>query len=524
MVKVALLGCGYWGKNIARVLHQLGALSHICDRDAAAGIVAEELGVPWSPDAADILSSPGIEAVAVATPAATHYSAVKAALGAGKHVFVEKPLALKTDQAFELGLLAERSELTLMVGHLLRYHPAFLSMSSLVRGGEIGKLRYIYSNRLNMGKLRKEENVLWSLAPHDISMILALVDEAPTGVAAWGHAYLQESIPDFTIAHLQFDGQVRAHVNVSWLNPFKEQKLVAIGDSGMMVFDDTQAGPGKLLLFRHGVDWRDGAPVAVKGEAEPIPFVQVEPLVSEMAHFLECVAQRRRPRTDQWEGARVLAVLSAAQASMNAGGRPVEVVTADPDAGASSPPPFFVHSTAVVDAGVEIGEGTKIWHFSHVLRSSRIGKHCSIGQNVMIGPDVSIGNGCKIQNNVSLYNGVTLEDDVFCGPSMVFTNVLTPRAHVERKSEFAPTLVRRGATIGANATIVCGTTIGRYAMVGAGAVVTRDVPDHALLVGNPARQIGWVSASGERLGPDLVCPRTGKRYREASSGLAPVSD
>ena len=140
----------------------------------------------------------------------------------------------------------------------------------------------------------------------------------------------------------------------------------------------------------------------------------------------------------------------------------------------------------------------------------------------MIGPDVTVGNGCKIQNNVSLYKGVTLEDDVFCGPSMVFTNVRTPRAHVERKDEFAPTLIRRGATIGANATIVCGTTIGEYAMIGAGAVVTRDVPPYALVVGNPARRIGWVSASGERLGADLVCPRTGERYREAEHGIEPV--
>src|SRR6185437_13140513 len=156
----------------------------------------------------------------------------------------------------------------------------------------------------------------------------------------------------------------------------------------------------------------------------------------------------------------------------------------------------------------------KIWHYSHVLGNSRIGERCVIGQNGCIGPDVTIGNGCKIQNNVSVYKGVTLEDNVFCGPSMVFTNVLTPRAHIERKDEFLPTLVKCGATIGANATIVCGNVIGAFSMVGAGAVVTRDVPDFALVVGNPARRIGWVSESGDRLGPDLVCPRTGERYEE----------
>ena len=183
----------------------------------------------------------------------------------------------------------------------------------------------------------------------------------------------------------------------------------------------------------------------------------------------------------------------------------------------------FVHETAVVDANVTIGEKTKIWHFTHVLGNSHIGARCAIGQNVSIGPNVTIGNGCKIQNNVSVYTDVTLEDDVFCGPSMVFTNVLTPRAFVERKNEFAKTLVKKGATIGANATIVCGHDIGEYAMVGAGAVVTKEVLPYALVVGNPARRIGWVSRTGERLGADLVCPRTKERYEEVGGRLKPVA-
>jgi len=173
---------------------------------------------------------------------------------------------------------------------------------------------------------------------------------------------------------------------------------------------------------------------------------------------------------------------------------------------------YFVHETAAVDAGAVIGDGTKIWHFSHILPGSVIGAHCVLGQNVMVGPDVRIGDGCKIQNNVSIYKGVTLEDDVFIGPSAVFTNVLNPRAFVERKDEFRPTLIRQGASIGANATIICGNTVGEYAMVGAGTVVTKDIPAFALIVDIPARFLGWVSRTGERLGEDLVCPRTGERY------------
>jgi UDP-2-acetamido-3-amino-2,3-dideoxy-glucuronate N-acetyltransferase len=180
---------------------------------------------------------------------------------------------------------------------------------------------------------------------------------------------------------------------------------------------------------------------------------------------------------------------------------------------------YYCHPTAVVDDGVQVGRDTKIWHFAHILGGSKIGERCVISQNVMIGPNARVGNGCKIQNNVSVYEGVTLEDDVFCGPSMVFTNVLLPRAFVNRRSEFLPTLVKRGASIGANATIVCGNTVGQYAMIGAGAVVTRDVDDFALVVGAPAIRIGWVSRSGDRLGPDLVCPRTGERYCEQAGKL-----
>jgi UDP-2-acetamido-3-amino-2,3-dideoxy-glucuronate N-acetyltransferase len=185
---------------------------------------------------------------------------------------------------------------------------------------------------------------------------------------------------------------------------------------------------------------------------------------------------------------------------------------------------YEVHESAYVDDGCEIGEGSKIWHFCHILPGTVIGRDCSLGQSVMVGPDVTIGDNCKIQNNVSIYRGVTLERGVFCGPSCVFTNVLTPRSEIERKEEFVSTLVKQGATIGANATIVCGHTLGRYCTIGAGAVVTKDVPNHALMVGVPARQIGWASRSGDPMKDDLICPRTGERYRETETGLVPIED
>jgi UDP-2-acetamido-3-amino-2,3-dideoxy-glucuronate N-acetyltransferase len=190
---------------------------------------------------------------------------------------------------------------------------------------------------------------------------------------------------------------------------------------------------------------------------------------------------------------------------------------------------YFAHESSYLDEGCQIGAGTKIWHFTHVMARARIGQRCNIGQNVVISPDVVIGNNVKIQNNVSVYTGVVLEDDVFCGPSMVFTNVVNPRSHVSRKDEYRPTLVKRGASLGANSTIVCGRTIGRYAFIGAGAVVTRDVPDYALVVGNPARVAGWMCACGVKLAAgtrppeSTTCASCQSRYRADAGALAPLS-
>ncbi|MGH8611691.1 MAG: Gfo/Idh/MocA family oxidoreductase [Gammaproteobacteria bacterium] len=512
MRRVAVIGCGYWGKNIVRSFDRLGALVAVSDCDPATAGRLVEAHATLSRDVAAILADPVIDAVAIATPSAQHFALARQALEAGKHVFVEKPLALAVPEAESLCRLADQRDRRLMVGHLLRYHPAFIKLRDLVREGRLGRLQYIYSNRLNLGKIRREEDILWSFAPHDISMILALVGQQPEGVSAIGSTFLHPRIADVTVTHLSFPGGEHAHVFVSWLHPFKEQKLVVIGDRAMAVFDDGQPWPRKLLLCPHRIEWRNALPTPERAECEAIAVEELEPLQLECQHFLDCIASGATPRTDGREGLRVLEVLARATASLGAAPAAVQV-------GARPPRGVFVHETACIDAPVEIGTGTHIWHFSHVLPHSRLGRNVVVGQNVMIGPDVSVADNCKIQNNVSLYKGVTLEDGVFCGPSCVFTNVMNPRAEIERKSAFRPTLVRRGATIGANATIVCGVTLGEHCFIGAGAVVTRDVPPFALVVGAPARQIGWVSHDGERLGSDLICPRSKRRYREVSGLL-----
>ncbi|HEX2063383.1 MAG TPA: Gfo/Idh/MocA family oxidoreductase [Acidimicrobiales bacterium] len=502
---VAVIGCGPWGVNLVRNFHELGSLRAIHDvHGATAAEVSHKYGVPALSSEA-VLADACVDAVVVAAPARHHLSIARRALAAGKHVMVEKPLALDVAGARELCRTADERGLVLMVGHLLQYHPAFLALMEMVDDGTLGQVRYLYSNRLNLGRIRREEDILWSFAPHDVSMILALVGAEPETVTATGGAYLSDGIADVTTTHLAFPGGERAHVFVSWLHPYKEQKLVVVGERAMAVFDDGEPWESKLCLFRHAIAWNGGVPEPVRAEPEAVPVERNEPLEAECRHFLSCVASGARPRTDGWEGLRVLRVLDRAARSMAADRRP-----ASPSGPGSDD--AVVHESAYVDEQVDIGAGTRIWHFSHVLAGTTIGRDCVIGQNVMIGPDVVVGNGCRIQNNVSVYKGVTLEDEVFCGPACVFTNVGNPRAGIDRKDEFVPTRVGRGATIGANATIVCGNSIGAWSFVAAGAVVTSDVPPHALVAGVPARRIGWVSHDGERLGEDLVCPRSGRRY------------
>ncbi|MBX7250079.1 MAG: Gfo/Idh/MocA family oxidoreductase [Caulobacteraceae bacterium] len=315
--RVAVVGAGHWGKNLVRNFGELGALAAVVDPDlqTAQALAASQGAVARDLDA--VLADPAIQAVAIAAPAPLHHRLAKAALQAGKHVFVEKPVALTLDDAADLIQTAETAGLTLMVGHLLQYHPVFLRLKAMVEAGELGRVRYIYSNRLSLGKIRREEDVLWSFAPHDISMVLALAGEEPDRVTASGACMLDEAMADSATVQLAFPSGRRAHVFVSWASPFKEQKLVVIGDDAMAVFDDTQPNwDDKLMLFRQPIVWRDGTPTVVKGEPEPVEVPKGEPLKAECSHFLECVASGRMPRTDGAEGLRVLRVLTRASEAM----------------------------------------------------------------------------------------------------------------------------------------------------------------------------------------------------------------
>jgi predicted dehydrogenase len=317
MASIAHIGYGYWGKNLARNFAELGVLAAVVDFDPkAAKAGADAFGVRAS-TFDEVLADSSIDGVSLASPATQHFVQAKAALEVGKHVFVEKPLALDVKDAETLAAIAGKVGRTLMVGHLLQYHPVYVRLRELVEAGELGKLQYIYSNRLSLGKFRIEENVLWSFAPHDISMILGLIGEEPASVTAQGSIAYTPGIADMVTVQMHFAGGPSAHVQASWMHPFKEQRLVVIGDKAMAVFEDsTPDWDAKLKLYRHTIDTSGPVPSPVKAEAEAIIVPKGEPLKAECAHFVDCIDKKLQPRTDGAEGVRVLKVLARAEAAL----------------------------------------------------------------------------------------------------------------------------------------------------------------------------------------------------------------
>jgi UDP-2-acetamido-3-amino-2,3-dideoxy-glucuronate N-acetyltransferase len=325
-MKIAIVGAGHWGENLVRVVRQLDALARVCDfrPERIQQLAAKYPEVRFEPSIDGILEDPSIVGVMVATPAETHYQIANVLLEAGKDVFVEKPLALRCEEAEKLMALADKKRRILMVGHLLEYHPAITCLEELVTSGELGRLEYIYSNRLNLGKIRREENALWSFAPHDISVILLLLQQLPIQVTATGGSYLQPNIADVTVSTMLFDRGVRAHLFVSWLHPYKEQKLVVVGERRMAVFDDMRPSD-KLQLFDKRIDLVNGQFVTEKPAPRAVPISPAEPLRIECEHFLKCIETRERPKTDGADAWRVLKVLEASQRSLSMNGEPVQL-------------------------------------------------------------------------------------------------------------------------------------------------------------------------------------------------------
>jgi len=513
--RIAVVGAGRWGKNHIETLNSLGCLGGIVDsHDGTIHKIKDKYNHVMVFTKLEDALKEDFDGFTVATPAETHFEIAQRILRSKRHVLVEKPIALNVAEAKQLKDIAEKNHLNLMVGHLLLFHPAIRKIKALIIEGKIGRLQYVYSNRLNLGTVRTEENILWSFAPHDISIFQYLIEAHPTEVVSRGGIFLQPKIHDSSMTVLTYPNNVVGHIFVSWLHPFKEHRIIVIGSKGMFSFEDSSDNK-QILFYEKGIDWIKGEPIKRDGPTEIIPYEKALPLTEEMRYFISHLNGDPIEVADAQNAIEVLAILQRASDSLLTGGsgEATEVQKSSHDKQQGG---YFAHPTCEIDKDVVIGKDTKIWNFSRILSGSKIGERCNIGQNVVLGPDVTIGNGCKIQNNVSVYKGVTLEDNVFCGPSMVFTNVYNPRASISRMNQIRPTLVKKGATIGANATIVCGVTIGRYAFLGAGAVIKNDVNDHAVVAGNPARQIGWVCECGTRLDEHGACKECGKSYPQFS--------
>ena len=507
--RICVVGAGRWGMNHIRTLDRLGYLAGIVESDEQThqSLADQYPSVALWKNIREAMDG-GYDGFTVATPAATHFDIAQFLIEQGKHVLVEKPITLTAGAARDLQDLAEERGVNLMVGHLMLFHPAIRKMKELIDGGTIGRLQYIYSNRLNLGTVRQEENILWSFAPHDISIFQHFTGSFPREIVSRGGMFLQPHIHDSSMTVLAYPDHCVGHIFVSWLHPFKEHRIVVIGSKGMLSYEDSSQDRN-ILFYEKGIDWVQGEPIKHEGPTDIIPYEKIPPLDEELNYFADHLDGSPIGLADGRNGVEVLEILEAATESLLGTRQAAFSQSVKGDAAGRN---WFAHDSACIDEGVSIGSGTKIWHFSHILSGTVIGDGCNIGQNVVIGPDVTVGKGCKIQNNVCVYKGVTLEDDVFCGPSMVFTNVVNPRAEIRRMDEIGETLVRQGATIGANATIVCGATIGKYAFIGAGAVVTGNVPDYALMMGNPARRKGWMCRCGVRLTDSLTCPACGLRY------------
>ena len=514
-VRVAVVGLGARGLASAELVRDVFALGALCDADP--GVLVDTgrgfEGVRLESDYLRLLSSADVAAIVLCTPPPTWDGMVEAALQAGKDVYVDGPLVLPLARGQALVERAQAQRRLLMAGPVLRFAPVVEALLRVVRAGELGTVRYVHAHHYKAApdpaSAGAEEVADAGLSVVQAQLLLDLLDAPPTRVQTRGTTWRSARLPDVTETLLEVRDGPRVLLHASHVAPFGPG-----GGFELTVLGET----GAARLWR---DDQDRLHVAFQGEAAvdaPPPSSGHEARAASLNHFLDSVRSRRPSLQGPDALLALWRLLAAAQRSLDEGVA-VELAAPAPAIGQGGPG-VFLHPTVQIDGPCDIGAGTKVWHFSKLLGPLTIGRDCSFGQNVVIERHVIIGNNVKVQNNVSLYSGVILEDDVFCGPSMVFTNIGTPRSHYPRKGQYATTRVHRGASIGANATVICGHTLGQYCFVGAGAVVTRDVPDYALVYGNPARVMGFACYCGARLpfgiglleGQEGGCADCGRRY------------
>lgn len=451
-MKICVVGCGHWGSNHIREFHDLGVLSCICDTNE---ILLQKYNhnVNTYTNFDDALED--CDAVVIALPSNLHFEFAKKALLMNKDVFIEKPMTLNSENAQELIDISKEKCRILMIGHIMVYNQYINKVKDYL--SKIGNIKYIRTTRSNLCIGKNNDNVLWDLAPHDISIIFDILNINDYNDVIINYCRMTGD----DICHISSTfNNIDIDINISRLTLNKESKLEIIGDRGMISFDDCNIVNKKLTIIEFNKIQYN------------ITIDDIQPLTIECKHFIECCEKRISPRTSGDDGLKIVGFIQRCSPNKN----------------------YYVNPTAIVDHGAKIGNGVKIWHFSHLGPHADIGDNCSIGQNCCI--DTKLGSGCRLQNDIGLCKEIKVGNNVFFGPGCVFTNDKTPRLSGPKKTQFTETIIEDNVSIGSNATIVCGITLGKGCLIGAGSVVVKNVESYSVVVGNPARKIKNIDENG----------------------------
>ncbi len=480
MINVAIIGCGYWGSNLIRVFAQSEqAHLHTCCDLEDSKLKKVKTIYPYVNIATDyqhVLANPEIHAVVIATPVLSHYKLAKLALLSDKHVLIEKPMTFDSKEAQELIELAKQKNKIIMIDHTFEYEPAIRKIKEIVKSGELGDIYYIKANWLNLGLLQPDVNVVFDLAPHIFSIINYITDREPIGVRATGESYVHNNhLEEMANLIVKYPDKIIANINVSWLEPYKARTLIIIGSRKMLVFDLLQPQE-QVKIFDKGVDINADNRISYRSGDVYSPNVPPREPLKEMAdHFITCIKENKKPLSSGEKGLLVVKLIESACKSLDNNGEEVEI-------------------NKIGNSNVKLKENVKIPQPNLVnLYGCEIGENTKIGAFVEIQKNAKIGKNCKISSHSFICEGVTIEDDVFIGHGVKFINDKYPKATIngnlqtEKDWRVIPTFIKQGASIGTNSTILCGLTIGENAIIGAGSVVTKDVPPNSIVYGNPAR-------------------------------------
>jgi len=480
MINIAIIGCGYWGSNLIRVFAQSEQINlHTCCDLDESKLKKVKMIYPYiniTSNYQEVITNPEIHAVIIATPVFSHYKLAKLALLANKHVLVEKPLTYTCKESQELIELANQKNKILMVDHTFEYEPAIRKIKKIIESKELGEIYYINANWLNLGKLQPDVNVVFDLATHIFSIINYITGKEPLNIKATGETYISNNkLEEMANLIIKYPNKIIANINVSWLEPYKVRKLTLVSSKKMLVFDLLNPQE-QLKIFDKGVDVNhlENTISYRSGDVYSPNIEPIEPLKEMANHFISCIKENKKPLTSGENGLIVVKLLEAAAQSLKNKGIEIKLNEKNSNISLGNNSRIF-QPTLTNLYGCEIGDNTKIGAFVEIQKNAKI------------------GNNCKISSHSFICEGVTIEDDVFIGHGVRFINDKYPRAtsggilQTEEDWKVIPTIVKKGASIGTNATILCGITIGENALVGAGSVVTRDVPPNSVVYGNPAK-------------------------------------